>query len=233
MTSQDSLAPSNWYETLNAIEQRALVEQGFLHIPAVIEQSALEGMRVAWDRCLEAVDSQELDFERKRGNNEGPSHLEEVSEFRHCLDHPYVMSAVAQLLGGDVALMTFCGRDPMHDSGQQSFHVDSARPVPADRQLMANAFWVLDDMDESNGATRLIPGSHRLERTPGKELNDRDATHPGAQSVPASAGDVLVFSAHLWHAGARNYSGKRRRIAMARFGRREVIEATANAYQHY
>jgi ectoine hydroxylase-related dioxygenase (phytanoyl-CoA dioxygenase family) len=77
-----------------------------------------------------------------------------------------VLGAVAQVLDGDVALLGIHRRDPRRGSGQQAFHVDSAKPVPADRQSMANAFWMLDDMDESNGATRLIPGSHRLARIP-------------------------------------------------------------------
>ena len=91
--------------------------------------------------------------------------------------------------------------------------------VPADRQQIANAFWLLDDMDEANGATRLVPGTHRMGRHPSKSLTQRDARHPDARQISARAGDVIVFSAHLWHAGSQNLSGAPRRIAMAHFGR--------------
>ena len=37
------------------------------------------------------------------------------------------------------------------------------------------------------------------------------------------AGDVIVFSAHLWHSGSKNRSGAPRRIAMAMFGRSDQL----------
>ncbi|MCB1672393.1 MAG: phytanoyl-CoA dioxygenase family protein [Pseudomonadales bacterium] len=33
------------------------------------------------------------------------------------------------------------------------------------------------------------------------------------------AGDLLVFSAHLWHSGSRNTTGARRRVAIAQYER--------------
>jgi ectoine hydroxylase-related dioxygenase (phytanoyl-CoA dioxygenase family) len=42
-----------------------------------------------------------------------------------------------------------------------------------------------------------------------QDLLRRDARHPQARSIRARAGDVLVFSAHLWHAGSENRSGAR------------------------
>jgi hypothetical protein len=221
VTTHSALAPANWRDMLSAKDRLALAEEGFLRIHAVAEENALEAMRTAWVRCL-----QEPVFE-KRGNNDGPKRLEKEPAFLLCLEHPYVLGAVAQMLDGDVALMGIRGRDPRLGSGQQGFHVDSANPVPADRQCIANAFWILDDMDESNGATRVIPGSHRLGRVPPKGLVRRDAEHPQARSIQARAGDVIVFSAHLWHAGSKNLSGASRRIAMAHFGRREVVESYA------
>lgn len=229
MTGQSTLAPSNWHETLSVKDRLALADDGFLLIRAVTDQSVLEAMRAAWARRLQDEDKAQPVYVRKRGNNEGPKRLDEDPAFLHCLEHPYVMSAVAEVLDGDVTLIAFHGRDPSRGSGQQGFHVDSAQPVPADRQGIANAFWILDDMDESNGATRLIPGSHRAARIPPKGWQRRDARHPEARSVLARAGDVIVFSAHLWHAGAENLSGAPRRIAMARFARSEVVESAIQA----
>jgi ectoine hydroxylase-related dioxygenase (phytanoyl-CoA dioxygenase family) len=42
---------------------------------------------------------------------------------------------------------------------------------------------------------------------------------------------VLVFTAHLWHAGSKNVSGAPRRIAMAHFARREIVESRQNAVE--
>jgi hypothetical protein len=219
MTAQTTLAPARWRDTLSSDDRRALAEHGWLRIPGAADARAVEAMRAAWERML-----QDPGFVR-RSNNEGPEGLGEDPAFRLCLQHPYVMSAVAHILDGDVSLLGFRGRDPRAGSGQQGFHVDSSTSVPPDRQTMVNAFWLLDDMDEANGATRVVPGSHRLARIPHKSLSQPDARHPEAIQIPARAGDVIVFSAHLWHSGMKNRSGAPRRIAMAMFGRAELLSA--------
>jgi hypothetical protein len=225
MNSRSTLAPDNWREVLKPSDRQSLADQGFLYIPAVADKKTIETMRETWERCMQQP------VVVKRGNNDGPSRLAQEPAFQPCIEHPYVMSAVSQLLDGDVVLLSLRGRNPRHDSGQQGFHVDYATPVPPDRQCIVNAFWMLDAMDESNGATRLIPGSHRLARIPDKTLSQPDARHPQARFMSACAGDVIVFSAHLWHAGSKNISGASRRIAMAHFGRREVAESRASAME--
>jgi hypothetical protein len=217
MIGESTLAPSKWREALSAQDRSTLAEAGWMHIRGAADGGALDAMREAWARRLQEPSAAE------RGNNDGPDKLDQEPAFRPCLEHPYVMSAVAQVLDGDVNLLGFRGRDPQRGSGQQGFHVDFAEPVPADRQQIANAFWLLDDMDVSNGATRLIPGTHRLSRLPSKSLTQRDARHPEAVQISARAGDAIVFSAHLWHAGSQNLSGAPRRIAMAHFGRTELV----------
>jgi ectoine hydroxylase-related dioxygenase (phytanoyl-CoA dioxygenase family) len=206
---------------LAAEDRAALDEAGFVVLRGVADAATVEAMRAAWERGMAAPAVTE------RGNNEGPSGLERDPAFGLCLEHPRVMGAVAHLLDGDVVLLGFRGREPRMGSGQQGFHVDDAGPVAPDRQRIANAFWILDHMDESNGATRVVSGSHRFRRLPDKTLTDRESRHPRQLVLKANAGDVIVFSAHLWHAGSKNVSGARRRIAMAHFARREVIAARA------
>jgi hypothetical protein len=219
VTTIEHRAPARWRETLSLQDRKALVENGWLRIPAAADARAVQAMRAAWERLLK-----DPGFTR-RGNNEGPEGLGEDPAFRSCLEHPYVMSAVAQMLDGDVHALGFRGRDPHPGSGQQGFHVDSSTPVPPDRQTMVNAFWLLDDMDEANGATRVVPGSHRFARIPNKSQSQPEARHPDAIQIPGRAGDAIVFSAHLWHSGSKNHSGAPRRIAMAMFGRAEIARA--------
>ena len=116
---------------------------------------------------------------------------------------------------------------PLFDA--QGIAKRAAKAVEPDRQILANAFWILDDMDGANGATRVVPGSHRLRRVPGRDLLQPHARHPDSVTLTARAGDVIVFSAHLWHAGSRNLSGGRRRIAMAQFGRQEAVRTYAGS----
>jgi ectoine hydroxylase-related dioxygenase (phytanoyl-CoA dioxygenase family) len=90
---------------------------------------------------------------------------------------------------------------------------ETAQPIHADDQLIpipkphpptvCNTMWALTDFTEANGATRLVPGTHR-EQSPdyGRDYD----------SIPAEMprGSVLIWHGSLWHGGGANTSGERR-----------------------
>lgn len=69
---------------------------------------------------------------------------------------------------------------------------------------MANAMWMLDDFTEENGATRLIPGSHRWPR-------DREPLPGEALTAEAPKGSVVLWLGGVLHAGGANRSAAIRR----------------------
>ncbi len=75
---------------------------------------------------------------------------------------------------------------------------------PHDFELMVNAMWTLDDFTVENGATRVIPGSHRWPRTREPELGE-------TVSVVAPRGSVILWLGSLLHAGGANRSNAIRR----------------------
>jgi ectoine hydroxylase-related dioxygenase (phytanoyl-CoA dioxygenase family) len=91
---------------------------------------------------------------------------------------------------------------------------ETAQPIHADDQLIAldkphraivcNTMWALTDFTEANGATRIVPGSHKADRSP-------DYGAP-CDSLPAEmpAGSVLIWHGSLWHGGGANRTGERR-----------------------
>jgi ectoine hydroxylase-related dioxygenase (phytanoyl-CoA dioxygenase family) len=93
----------------------------------------------------------------------------------------------------------------MAAGGHQGLHRDFSARRPGDT---VNALAFFDAYGPDNGATRLIPGSHR-------PATDRTAPDPGdeaqAMQLSGDAGDILVFDADLVHAGSRNHGGARRR----------------------
>jgi len=92
---------------------------------------------------------------------------------------------------------------------------EAAQPLHADDQLIplpkphvsiiCNTMWALTDFTADNGATRLVPGSHRADRSP------QPFGEP-AETVAAEmpAGSVLVFDGSIWHGGGANRTSERR-----------------------
>ncbi len=95
---------------------------------------------------------------------------------------------------------------------------ESAQPIHADDQMMrlakphfptvCNTMWALTDFTEENGATRIVPGSHRL-KTP--------SYGEAYESIPAlmRRGSVLIWTGSLWHGGGANVSADQWRTGIA------------------
>lgn len=89
-----------------------------------------------------------------------------------------------------------------------------AQPIHADDQLIpiakphvptvCNSMWALTDFTEANGATRIIPGSHRADHSPdyGRHYDSIAAEMP--------RGSVLIWHGSLWHGGGANSTAEPR-----------------------
>lgn len=120
--------------------------------------------------------------------------------------HPAVLPVVERVLdaGCLVSSLSSIGIDPG----------ETAQPIHADDQLLplakphvalvCNTMWALTDFTEANGATRIIPGSHLRDRSPGygKPYDSIAAEMP--------KGSVLVWHGSLWHGGGANRTDRRR-----------------------
>jgi ectoine hydroxylase-related dioxygenase (phytanoyl-CoA dioxygenase family) len=105
--------------------------------------------------------------------------------------------------------------DPHADSGQP-LHVDMGAIADERGYWACNTIWMLDDFTMENGATRMIPGSHRWGTRPQDVLEDPRAPHPEEVLLTGPAGSVAIMNAHLWHGGTANRTASPR-LAMHAF----------------
>lgn len=129
---------------------------------------------------------------------------------------PELLSAVGTLVGETFFLAQVEGREPLPGGGHQGLHRDLSSQRPGDTAL---AIVFLDDYGPANGATRVVPGSHRR-----GTLADYDDATQSAQ-LSGQAGDALVFDADLVHAGSLNVAGARRRSLLLTFFAEPLYES--------
>ncbi len=69
----------------------------------------------------------------------------------------------------------------------------------------------LDDADESNGALRVLPGSHREGRLAPERIQELRAEQPDFLCA-VTAGDALLMRPLLLHTSSRSTSPRHRRV---------------------
>ncbi|MGH9119707.1 MAG: phytanoyl-CoA dioxygenase family protein [Acidimicrobiales bacterium] len=91
------------------------------------------------------------------------------------------------------------------DETAQVLHRDEdVYPLPRPHdEVVFNTMWALCDFTEANGATRLVPGSHRWEP-------DRRPVEEEAVAAEMPAGSVLFYRGSLWHGGGANRTDRPR-----------------------
>ena len=131
--------------------------------------------------------------------------------------HPRVLAGVAHVLGASMKLSSLNYRAALPGAGLQKLHADWHEAVAPGDYKVCNTIWLLDDFSAANGATRLVPGTHRSGVLPQEELADPWATHPDEVVLEAPAGTVIIFNSHTWHGGTNNRTDRPRRAVHSYF----------------
>ena len=122
------------------------------------------------------------------------------------------------LLGNQSANIT----EPGGEGGM--LHADQIfvpEPWPERPQGM-NIAWCLDDFSVENGATQVVPGSHRIGRNPRPE----DAED--AMPIEVPAGTMMVFESRVWHRTGENRSADATRAGIFGWYTRPIYRTQEN-----
>jgi ectoine hydroxylase-related dioxygenase (phytanoyl-CoA dioxygenase family) len=220
---------------LSDADRRALDEQGFLALPGLLDPATVEAVVRRFDELVETEGDQAgLEAHQEAGTARLANLVDKDPLFDLIWNNPRQLSAIAHVLQWQPEkVFSLNGRSALPGQGHQNLHVDWASAVaPGDYQI-TNSIWMLDDFTAENGATRVVPGSHRWGRVPKDALADPGAPHPDEVLVVGKAGTCVVFNSHLWHGGTLNQTAKPRRAIHAAFVRRTGPQQTVFAnYLH-
>jgi len=118
---------------------------------------------------------------------------------------PVLLHTVSGILGPDFQLSVAVASCPGPGADAQGLHQDDGHfPVPRPHPpLVANTLIALDDFTAENGATLLVPGTHR----------STAAVDAKAATIRAEmpAGSIMFWDGALWHAGGANRTQDRTR----------------------
>lgn len=207
---------------MDAEERRASGATAPADAAAHLERIARDGYTVVRDVIAPAHADRILDdlarLERELAIAYGPNPFEgfRTKRIYNLLVHgalyeaipvePRVLAIVEGVLdpGCLVSSLSSIRIDP--DERAQMIHADDqliplAKPHAA---IICNTMWALTDFTEANGATRLVPGSHRADHSPDP------AGRYDSIAAEMPKGSVLVWHGSLWHGGGANRTGDSR-----------------------
>jgi len=196
-----------------------LAEYGFTVVPEVLTGDTLRRTRDALYRAAEAdrsrrreVEEFALDIGAKENNQRIWNVLSRDPLFEDLAEHPVALDYIREVLGWPALLgnlsANICG--PGCIGG--ILHADQTflqEPWPSQGPQGLNVAWAIDDFTEENGATRVVPGSHKLNRA----VRAQEYT-TATVAMTAPAGSAIVFESRLWHQTGANTTAAQTRAGI-------------------
>lgn len=186
-------------------------DNGYLIVENVLSPPRVEALRAA----VEA----RMALEGERAGSEGSANpgvrrlcnLFAKGELFEALGIEPIALEIAHLtIGEEVRWQAMNFHDPLPGDLRchQSIHAD--RSFFADCAGYVNVIWALDAMTEENGATRVVPGSHKQPWP--LALADLKTPVPGEVYVACPAGAAVFVHGDTWHGGRANRTDQPRRV---------------------
>lgn len=202
-------------------------EQGYLIFENVLDATQLQKLRDQLAPFLEGDIAGRNDFEGVKSNRIYAM-LNKSATFAELATHPLALGFAEAELGKSCLLSACLAINLKPGESAQPWHFDDShleipRPRPA---YGLSAFWAIDKTDEFNGATEIIPGSHKWsgQNIPGSvsntdlsqysdpNLNQDTGARKDSIKVLLEPGSLMIAKGTLWHRGGANTSGQSRLI---------------------
>src|SRR5690242_7992546 len=153
---------------LSETGRKQLDEQGYLVLPGLMSQELLATLRKRIDELFaEEGERAGAEFKTEPGARRLANLVNKGRVFEEVILTPQVLEAMEHVLGPRFKLSSLNVRsaEPYGNCGQP-WHADSGAIADEAGYWVCNSVWMLDDFTTENGATHMLPGSHRWSRVP-------------------------------------------------------------------
>src|SRR5262249_26231459 len=182
----------------------ALGEQGCAIVEKVVAPALLDRAQAELQPYLDVTPLGPDDFAGRRTRRTGGL-IARSATCRDIVTHPLVIDAVGGVLGHATSFQLHLTQVIAIGPGEtaQTIHRDQWAfdffPFPSGYEVQCNTIWAMTDFTAANGATRVVPGSHKAE--------DRlRLTEADTEPAEMEAGSVLFYTGALYHGGGANHS---------------------------
>jgi hypothetical protein len=200
-----------------------LFSDGYCYLENVIPPDQLDGIRDSVSRDVWAHSL----LERPTGYV--PGFLRFNQSLAPYLADERILGLAESIFGHHVRISMLTGSVNAPGISRGALHADwpfnqtGAAHIPApypDLVMHLTTMWMLTDFTEANGATILVPGTHRQSDHPrrGGSLGvDPTVPYPGERRLLGKAATVAVLDSRLWHAVAPNTTDQERVAVIVRY----------------
>jgi ectoine hydroxylase-related dioxygenase (phytanoyl-CoA dioxygenase family) len=186
----------------------ALAAEGCAIVERLVEPALLARARTELAPWLAATAPGPDDFAGRRTRRTGGL-VARSPTCRELVMHPLVLAAVRATLPHATSVQLHLTQVIAIGPGEpaQAVHRDQWAfdffPFPSGYEVQCNTIWAMTDFTARNGATRVVPGSHRFaDRLQLAEADTEPAEMP--------AGSALFYTGSLYHGGGANRSEEER-----------------------
>jgi hypothetical protein len=211
--------------------KKDLQEWGYCLITNSLAPGQLESLR---KRLREQADGEKaagvgtFDGGEHKPNQRVWNLVNKGQEFLDLLENPIVDDLVPDILGDGFTISSFTANITRPGNAPMLLHNDQGQIIQTPLRnigLGLNIMWFLTDVNDENGGTRVMPGSHLGDQAPDDQF---DLTDTVAAEGPA--GTALVFDTRLWHSTGPNRTKTGERPVVILFLMRAFIRPLENSF---
>lgn len=189
---------------LNDVLLQAIQKDGFIIMENVLDDELLKRLRLDLEKAIK-LETAYHDTENHRDFGMVMFCPIYGKSFIDLIMSESYLAPVEKIMGKNCIVYSYTSSSMPPNLGNYAtrIHNDCEHIIPEGYINRFQALIALDDFTLENGATYVLPGSHRMNEAPSEEMFYKNAIR-----LTMKAGSIWYAHARLWHAGGINTTDK-------------------------